>query len=996
MSKSWWWVAAVLGCLAGCASNSGRPVDATPPDASDAGTGRPDAGSDGGPMDTGPDGGLEQVGYCEACVVHEQCGPTGRCVQLTDGEFACAAVCNPDIPSCPRGFECVVRPASPDLPVCAPIGERCCIDADADGYGLGVGCEGPDCDDDSIDINPGVTEVCNGVDDDCDGATDEEFSNCGEQQCRTAGMGYEEVAPGSCSAGSCVEGAATSCGMFACELGGDEGDRCATTCTIAGEDNDAACILSAHCDLGVCVPDVPNGGVCDEDSDCEAGHCDNGFCCDGGTCCNDALDCPGGGGIGATCDDTATCQGTRGEIICEMFQCTTRSGVPDDSACDSSVEANDCGFGASIYCTGEVNQTPPSCPGRCTDDSECDPGAHCDVACVPDLDDGSVCDEDSDCVSGYCNNNICCSGGDCCRTPSDCPSSYSSAPTCDTPSACQGTRDAATCSDFVCGTAANVPDDSACTASTVASDCGLYPTRFCSGGTDQTPPVCASNCTSDAECDASAHCDMNMCLPDLDDGQACDEDSDCRSGHCQNGFCCASGDCCSTGSDCPSSTYGEPPICLSATSCQGQRRDPACNATHQCQLGPTVDDDSGCDGLVSNTCGLYPSVSCTSATTQPTDQMGLCATSCVSDADCDAGAFCNGSNECEARGAQGDACVTTGQCQAGLQCVDGVCCTSSCTAGCMACNVPGSEGTCSFIPSGQDPAGECGGVNCNGYYHGWSGDRCFDKADAPASAVACDGAGACQTAADVCPSQGQGEVVTDCDDLCQTINAATCSGTNIGTCQNITPSPATQTCGIGACQRTTNRCNAGTQVSCTPGAPSAETCNDIDDNCNGVVDDGLSGDGYESNNSCASNHFLGALYTQAAPGQPASVQVMPTIYGSGDVDVFRATFTENDSSCGCGGFSTDEDYGFTATLTVPSGAGSYELCASMSSCSTTSNCVTVAAGSSGSRTIWKDGCCSPAGCNDSGTGYFTVRGVGTPGFECAAYTLNVATIQGCR
>ncbi len=58
-------------------------------------------------------------------------------------------------------------------------------DADEDGYGVGtvaiLACTAPpghsaqagDCDDSNADIHPGATEVCNGIDDDCDGAADE-------------------------------------------------------------------------------------------------------------------------------------------------------------------------------------------------------------------------------------------------------------------------------------------------------------------------------------------------------------------------------------------------------------------------------------------------------------------------------------------------------------------------------------------------------------------------------------------------------------------------------------------------------------------------------------------------------------------------------------------------------------------------------------------------------------------------------------------------------
>lgn len=72
-----------------------------------------------------------------------------------------------------------------------------CIDADADGYGNEdangtiKGCQedGVDCDDVNRDINPGATELCDGIDNNCDGNTDEDFDfseNCpvGEDPCQ--------------------------------------------------------------------------------------------------------------------------------------------------------------------------------------------------------------------------------------------------------------------------------------------------------------------------------------------------------------------------------------------------------------------------------------------------------------------------------------------------------------------------------------------------------------------------------------------------------------------------------------------------------------------------------------------------------------------------------------------------------------------------------------------------------------------------------------------
>jgi len=58
------------------------------------------------------------------------------------------------------------------------VAEADCSDKDEDGF-LPLYCDGGDCDDDDEDINPDADEVCDdGVDNDCDGLTDEEDPDC--------------------------------------------------------------------------------------------------------------------------------------------------------------------------------------------------------------------------------------------------------------------------------------------------------------------------------------------------------------------------------------------------------------------------------------------------------------------------------------------------------------------------------------------------------------------------------------------------------------------------------------------------------------------------------------------------------------------------------------------------------------------------------------------------------------------------------------------------
>jgi hypothetical protein len=939
---------------------------------------------DAAPDEPGDESGAEDappatVGVCGTCTEHAECGPPARCILLGTGARACSPLCNPDVPSCPRGFHCVENAAAPGETTCVPLADVCCIDQDDDGFGEGEDCRGPDCNDDVEEINPGRLELCNEVDDDCDGDTDEEVVDCGAPECREDGAGgYEALPDGSCAGGACAERLPVSCGLFACWGGGGSGDACAVDCAASGVDDDVLCVAAAHCDDGDCLADLADGQACDEGSDCVSAHCQNGFCCAAGDCCSVVDDCPGAGTIVTTCDDAAACQGSRGEAACTGYRCTTSAGIPDDSACDETVEADSCGAFRSVYCSGEADQEPPACPTDCAGDVECDDDAHCDDVCVPDLSDGSPCDEDSDCRSNHCWVDTCCLAGDCCAMPADCPPIYGTDPTCDDPETCQGTRDAIVCLEFQCGTEAGTPDDSACTAGTEADDCGLYPSRFCNGAEEQTAPECPATCVSDAECDAVAHCDEPSCLADLPNGAACDEPSDCISGHCRNGYCCAAGDCCVSPADCPPATYAVPAACDDAATCQGTRRDPACTADYRCEIGAPLDDDRACAGLESHDCGPYPAVSCTAEESQPTDQEARCATSCGTDADCDPGAHCTAAHVCETDGAAGAPCTATRECASGLQCVDGVCCTSLCSGTCEACDLPGSAGTCTVVPAGTDPDNECGGFACDAYYWGWSGDTCHDRLDVPAAGASCDGGRACQDAADLCPAQGQGSARLACHGLCQDPRPGTCSGTTAGACDDV--DPGTQTCGVGYCQVTVPQCSGGAPVTCTPLEPRAETCNNIDDDCNTITDDNVAGavDSREPNDSCGGSFYLG---TVAEENSEASW--LNTIYPAGDADFFR--FYAREATHTCIPF-TDQDYAIQVRLAPPTGADcrDYDLYLYSDGCgslafSTAGGCAEE------SLTYTWDGECA---FDDSRYFRVEVRPIGAA-WECADYTLYI-------
>ena len=89
----------------------------------------------------------------------------------------CFAPCFDDGACAAEGYQCTTLSHDLSLYICAPpSGCDFCYDLDGDGYGMGPSCEGIDCNDEAADINRGMSDdVCDGVDNDCNGLVDDEF-----------------------------------------------------------------------------------------------------------------------------------------------------------------------------------------------------------------------------------------------------------------------------------------------------------------------------------------------------------------------------------------------------------------------------------------------------------------------------------------------------------------------------------------------------------------------------------------------------------------------------------------------------------------------------------------------------------------------------------------------------------------------------------------------------------------------------------------------------
>jgi|GEM_PF-608119 len=263
-------------------------------------------------------------------------------------------------------------------------------DSDSDGYGdendagsvscdpgSGYATDNTDCDDGDTAVNPAATEICNDIDDNCDGTIDEDSAaDASTWYADNDGDGYGDPAS---SSTACEQPASSSSDDSDCD-DGDAGINPVATELCDSVDND--------CDSTVDEAGAADAATwyLDNDSDGFGDAATSVVSCEAPTGYDDDPD---------DCDDADAAVNPDATELCDDIDNDCDSTIDEDGAADATVwftDADGDGFGASSH-AGTTSCDPGS--GFSTDNTDCDDG---EATTFPGADE--VCDSvDSDCDS---------------------------------------------------------------------------------------------------------------------------------------------------------------------------------------------------------------------------------------------------------------------------------------------------------------------------------------------------------------------------------------------------------------------------------------------------------------------------------------------------------------------------------------------------------------------------------------------------------------------
>ena len=691
---------------------------------------------------------------CDPCASDATCadsspGGSARCLDYGGTGKFCGSACKSD-GECPQGFACVAEPGD-DVGQCRKVSGVCQCSpmaiedklatecSHASPYGVCEGLRGCGADGLSACSAPVPTaEICNGLDDDCDGSTDAGIavapcinsSALGVCTGQTACVAGKVTCSGPIPAKESCNGKDDDCDGQIDENACDDGNPC----------TEDACDLS----LGGCLfaqvsKPCNDSDVCTTDDVCSAGKCQGApvNCDDGDGCTLDTCDakasqpgCQHAPDPGAACDDADPCTG---DDVCMPKGATltcSGTGLADGAACK---DGSPCTIKAACL-AGKCKPSATACDdgNPCTDDTcdaagngackhfyniaACDDNNACTIgdACFAGKCVGlgkTNCDDQDPCTSDACDAKL----GGCANTPKT-GGSCTDGNLCTTGDACTVVDGKAVCA----GTGLKCDDGKACTsdACNPAFGCEYV---FVSGP-----------CDDGDKCTSKDHCQAGQCTPGEYSCGECQSNADCKSkedGNLCNGtmICEKQGHTCvvdpSTVVKC-AAPGGGAGVCLKAI----------CDAkTAKCVYtgandGKSCDDSNACtnkDLCKAGACmGQYGAVACDDAnpcTQDLCDPSAGCKTLALD------GVGCVDGNSCT----QNDTCAK-GKCVPGvaLGCNDGNPCT---TDGCDASK--GCIHNVNTLPC--DDGNVC-----------TTGDLCLNAVCTPKAALNCDDSNICT--ADFC------------------------------------------------------------------------------------------------------------------------------------------------------------------------------------------------------------------------------------------------------
>ncbi len=739
---------------------------------------------------------------CKPCNAGADClsvaGSQDACIAYGEEGAFCGGLCTVDA-DCPWGFSCGETQTVDGVSTkqCVADAGICPCTETSVKLGLWTACVAENefgvCEGQRICTDAGLSacdapqpaaESCNGLDDDCDGFTDEpdEVEGSLIHLC-------DDGNP--CTQDKCLG-----------EAGCDHEVLSGTECM----DGDP-CTVGDHCEEGECVGqfvDCDDGNPCTEDFCNPAGGCaheDNTEPCDDSDPCTVNDTCSGGScsGFAVACDcqadadcaaleDGNLCNGT---LYCNLdslpYECQVKPGT--EVPCEPvQGEASICIENLCNPLSGACELVPRNDGFACNDGDACTMGDQCAQGeCTPgtplSCNDGNPCTDDSCDPSEGCSfvaNELPCNDGDACTTGDTCTAGAclgGPALVCDDGNACNGIESCVPATGCKTGTPLTCDDGDLCNG-TESCD----PLTGCKAG---KPLECDDGniCTTDS-CDPTKGCVHSNSNEVCDDGNACTEGDQCANGKCQPGAAvvCDDDNLCTTDS------------CEPKSGCVFKMNQAPCDDGNLCTTG---DHCHLGECISSGTLACNDNNLCTDDSCNP-------KSGCLfvnNDVPCDDGNACTQEDHCAA-----------GWCKAGalLSCNDGNLCTDDLCdpqTGCLFVN--------NALPCDDANACTLGDLCANGACQPGAetpdcddDNLCTDDSCNPQSGcvnapntVACDDGSACTTDDQCADGQCVPGPALDCDDS----NPCTTDGCNAETgCTHLplpdqTPCGANHICTDGQC-----------------------------------------------------------------------------------------------------------------------------------------------------------------------------------------------------